>query len=86
MKLEGDHMIITCANNGVGVAIKGDLASQLAMLASAAISVQQNLEMSDQDFLFLMLMTFKKTKEHIEKSITIDEGEIQDIIDHERDK
>lgn len=86
MKNEGDHMIIKCIGGGVGVAIKGDLASQLAMLASAAISVQENLEMSDTEFMALMLMTIKMTKEHLDKSITIDEGKIKDIIKHERNE
>lgn len=86
MKNEGDHMIITCADNGVGVAIKGDLASQLTMLASAAISIQQNFEMSDTEFMAIMLMTIKMCKEHLDKSIEIDAGKIKDIIEHEKDK
>jgi glucosamine 6-phosphate synthetase-like amidotransferase/phosphosugar isomerase protein len=86
MKHEGDHMIITCAKGGVGVAIKGDMVSQLTMLASAAISIQQNFEMSDAEFMSLMLATFKITKDNLDKSITIDEGQIKDIIKNEKDK
>jgi hypothetical protein len=86
MKNEGDHMIITCADNGVGVAIKGDLASQLTMLASAAIAIQGNFEMSDTEFMAIMLMTIKTCKENLAKSIEIDAGKIKDIINHEGEK
>ena len=86
MKLDGDYMIINHVDKGVSVSVRGDLASQLTMLSSAAISVQGNLEMSDQDFMLLMIMTFKACKENLDKSIEIDAGKIKDIIEHESEK
>ena len=86
MKNEGDQMIINHVDKGVSVSIGGDEASQLTMLSSAAIAVQGNLGMSDKDFMFIMLMSFKACKDNLNKSIEIDAGKIKDIIEHEKDK
>ena len=87
MRNEGDHLIVKHEDKGLLVDICGDQISQMAMLSTVAVSVQRNMELNDAEFMALLFMTFKETKKHIEeRCITIDEGQIKDIIEHEKDK